>query len=99
MVRPAILIAALAQTALAFSGTHPIVVWSSHRCHIAQLVCCASAHNPNSSDALASASKSTNARIFLERLLSDDSICDHDAVVLVDHMGVRILLRIAFATS
>lgn len=41
---------------------------------------------------MASAGKSTNAGIFLESLLSDDSVCEHDAVVLVDQMGVRAVV-------
>ncbi|GJE84834.1 hypothetical protein PsYK624_009100 [Phanerochaete sordida] len=72
MVRQAILLAALVPTALAFSGTHPVVAWSSH-----------------SSDALTAASKSTDTGYFLESLLSDDSVCDHDAIVLVDQLGLH----------
>ncbi|KIP05802.1 hypothetical protein PHLGIDRAFT_19598 [Phlebiopsis gigantea 11061_1 CR5-6] len=72
MVRGAIIAVALAQTVLAFPGTHPIVAWSSHN-----------------SNALASVGKSSNTGIFLERLLADSSICDHDAIVLVDQMGLH----------
>lgn len=72
MVRHAILLAALLPTALAFSGTHPIVAWSSH-----------------SSSVFSSVSKPTDNGNALESLLTDDSVCDHDAVVLVDQMGLH----------
>jgi len=47
------------------------------------------AWSSHSSDALTSASKSSDTRHFLESLLSDDSVCDHDVVVLVDQMGLH----------
>ncbi|OBZ66653.1 hypothetical protein A0H81_13391 [Grifola frondosa] len=71
-----ILLALLPAATFAFSHTSPIVAWSSH-----------------SSNALSSASHTkfahTTAPALAELLLHSNDICEHDAVVLIDHAGLH----------
>ncbi|KAJ7252419.1 hypothetical protein B0H12DRAFT_1184997 [Mycena haematopus] len=61
-------VAALLPLALAFSGTSPVVSWSSH--------------SSNTLNALPS--KVSDSYSLLDALLSGSDICGHDAIVLVD---------------
>lgn len=55
----------------------------------------------HSSSALSEVFKSPQPDTFLESLLLNDAACEHDAIVLVDHIGVRVIsmLRLSGATN
>jgi len=76
MARRAITFAVLIPLVLAFSDTHPIVTWSSHRSNIL--------------DTLPSKlSTSAHSLSLLDSILHHDNICDHDAIVLVQQPGLH----------
>ncbi|KAI0312923.1 hypothetical protein OF83DRAFT_1176169, partial [Amylostereum chailletii] len=68
---PALALAALLPFAAAFSNTHPVLAWSSHKSPILDAV---SAPSPRPADVYAS-------------ILTHADLCAFDAVVLVDHPG------------
>jgi len=69
-----IVFALLPTLASAYSNTHPVVAWSSH--------------SSNALDA-ASLSKSANPKSIFESILLNDHACEHDAVILVDQVGLH----------
>ncbi|KAL0949106.1 hypothetical protein HGRIS_009195 [Hohenbuehelia grisea] len=71
------LIAAVAvcPLALAFSDNYPLVVWASHRSAALDVLPSTFAEAPSAS--------------LLEGLLSDERICEHDAILLVEQPGLR----------
>ncbi|KAJ8502162.1 hypothetical protein ONZ51_g175 [Trametes cubensis] len=71
-----LLFALLPAAASAYSHTHPVLAWSSHH-----------------SKALSSPSVSDAARVdshaVANALYTHDDICEHDAVVVIDHAGLH----------
>ncbi|EAU84494.1 hypothetical protein CC1G_00013 [Coprinopsis cinerea okayama7 len=73
MARHFVLLAAFAPLVLAYSNTAPLLAWSSSQ--------------SNAIDNLPTSGRQASA--ILDSILTDDSICDFDAVVLVQHPGVH----------
>jgi len=69
------LAALLPLLASAHSGSSPVVAWSSHRSRIL--------------DSLSATAKPNHSQSILEAILFNDDVCRYDAVVLVDHPGLR----------
>ncbi|KAI0773681.1 hypothetical protein C8Q74DRAFT_1316722 [Fomes fomentarius] len=71
-----LLFALLPAAASAYSNTHPVLAWSSR------------SSKALSSPAISEAAK-TDSHAIANAIYNHDDICDHDAIVVIDHMGLH----------
>ncbi|OJT09716.1 hypothetical protein TRAPUB_13821 [Trametes pubescens] len=71
-----LLFALLPAAASAYSHTHPVLAWSSH-------------HSKALSSSAAAQGHNTDSHALANALYNHDNICEHDAVVVIDHAGLH----------